>query len=153
LKGEGCLFCGKERFGKNQIGENNPSWKGGVTPLNKFLRNSTKHWKRKILKKYDYKCFITGENSKKLEIHHTIPFYMMRDDVLNSLNLPIYQTVEEYTQEELESIVSNFNEFHESIEGVPLKKEIHTIFHSIYGKGYTSFEELLEFKENYLKSI
>lgn len=151
--GEGCLYCAKEQFGKNQLGENNPSWKGGVSALNLFLRNSTKQWKKQVLKKYKYKCFVTGENSKELEIHHTIPFYMMRDDVLNSLNLPIYKTVEEYTQEQLELIVSSFNELHKNLEGVPLKKEIHILFHSIYGKGYTSFEELLEFKENYLNYI
>jgi len=58
-------------------GENNPWWKGGITPLNTILRTSAelRNWRREVFKRDDYTCQYCHEKSEKghsiiLNAHH-----------------------------------------------------------------------------------
>ena len=55
--------------------ENNPNWQGGITKINWTFRHTWgyKQWRRKILKRDDYKCILCG-NTKRLHADHIIPF-------------------------------------------------------------------------------
>jgi len=57
--------------GKHQK-EKNCSWKGGITPINKLIRNSKgfKEWREKIYKRENYTCWICKEKGCKLNAHH-----------------------------------------------------------------------------------
>lgn len=67
---------------KNQIrppislGINNPSWKGGITPLYEKIRHSLKYelWRKKIFQKNNYTCQDCGKRGWNLEVHHLKPF-------------------------------------------------------------------------------
>lgn len=143
--GSGCPLCGLEKI----KGNNHYKWKGGITSLSTYLREKINNWKFEELKKYNFKCAVTGENDGDLHIHHSKPFYVIRDEVLASLNLEVKPTIGDYTQEELDNIVKALLKRHDEVAGIPLKKSIHELFHSIYGY-QTTMEQLIEFKSRYL---
>lgn len=145
--GRGCPLCSYE----NRRGENNYFWKGGVSELNNYLRQYLYDWKINSFEKYNYSCFITNEKGNDLEVHHTKPFNIIRDEVLNKLNVPIHQFIKDYNQQTLNKIVDLFIEEHNKKLGVPIKKELHKLFHNIYGwDEMVSFNDVIEFKERYL---
>lgn len=148
--GQGCPMCSRE----NLRGENNHLWKGGVSELNNYLRQYLDSWKLKSFKKYDYTCFVTGQRGTNLEIHHVKPFNIIRDNVLKGLNVPTYQYIKDYDQQTLNKIVDMFLKEHDKHLGIPLKKDIHKLFHNKYGwDDVVSFNDLLEFKELYSNTI
>lgn len=82
-----CIDCGKKLhwgskrckkcFGKTIRGEKAPSWKGGITPINKSIRNSPKYkvWRTKVYKRDDYTCQNCGiKGLKTLQVHHLKSF-------------------------------------------------------------------------------
>ena len=86
-------FCCKPCYSKNQkgvskgvgrpglSGSRNPKWKGGITPINKGIRNSAaaKQWRLSVFKRDNWTCQACGKRSKKndylrIEAHHLKPF-------------------------------------------------------------------------------
>lgn len=53
-------------------GKNNPAWKGGVTPINKLIRNSIEYeeWRKTIFERDNYICQICGRKGSKLRANH-----------------------------------------------------------------------------------
>lgn len=150
-QGHGCRPCGNEKLSKAQRGENAPNWKGGVKNITEYLRQHLKDWKIKCLEVNDYKCFITGKGGKDLEIHHIVPYNKIRDEMFVDLNLPYYETIGDYTQEQINILVEEIRKRHENAVGIPVKKEIHKLFHSVYGyDDQVTLENLYEFKERFL---
>lgn len=143
--GKGCAYCAEEK----RFGEGNSSWKGGISDMTSHLRGYINHWKQEALRKSGNKCFVTGCNDE-LEIHHTKPFYVLRDEAFAELKLPMRETIGEYSQEEKEEIKLKFIEKHADFVGIPLNKEIHILFHQLYGTINTTMDDLKEFKERYL---
>jgi hypothetical protein len=150
----GCLKCKSELFSKVTIfrtlklkKENSPSWKGGITPLHNYLRDKINKWKQDSFKKYNYRCDITGVN-KNLIIHHFYNFSDILKETMGSLELPIYEQINKYTDTdiELKLIENKCLELHYKYGlGVCLCKEIHDEFHKIYGKYNNSIEQYEEF--------
>lgn len=58
-------------------GENNPAWRGGLTPLNNLIRGmgEMNRWKRLIFQRDEYTCQECGKIGGNLEAHHIKPFY------------------------------------------------------------------------------
>lgn len=138
--GKRCPFCSSEKL----RGEGSPNWGGGTTELNDFARKLLKNWKSDCLQKHNYKCLITKEGGY-LHVHHPEPFHLIRDRILRGLNLEIKCNISDYTDEQLNVIRSEFLEAHTKLEGVPMKPNIHRLFHSEYGHK-TSWDDLYEFK-------
>jgi endogenous inhibitor of DNA gyrase (YacG/DUF329 family) len=73
-------FCSKNCRGvlqtKTQKGSNNPFWKGGVSSLNKLIRNgkSMMNWRISVFKRDDYTCQVCGIRGGLLHAHHIVPF-------------------------------------------------------------------------------
>ncbi|MMZ63915.1 hypothetical protein D1872_262040 [compost metagenome] len=148
-KGTRCYYCAKE----SNSGESSHFWKGGVTELNNFLRTHLDEWKKKTLEEYDYSCFVSGIKGGNFEIHHVKPFNVIRNEVLEELEVPIYDTIGKYDSVVLKEILERVLEEHDQNLGVPLMPEIHKIFHKEYGFDDTvTFRDLLEFKDNYVAS-
>lgn len=144
----GCPKCANE----NHRGANNNKWKGGVTALNQYLRSQTFDWVAECLKQSNYKCYISGVNYG-LEVHHIKPFHEIRDEIIKELDFPIYQTIGEYTQDQLNNFSDAIKERHGADDGIVLNKFIHDLFHSIYGLGLNKkigIEDIDEFKVDYL---
>ena len=57
-------------------GENNPNYKGGITPILRSVRtyNKYKEWREKIYLRDNYTCQICGKIGGRLQAHHIISF-------------------------------------------------------------------------------
>lgn len=70
-------------------GEHNPSWKGGITPLNHTVRGCIKNefWKKEILKRDNYTCQECKVRGGRLEVDHIKPFWLiMFENGIKNLN-------------------------------------------------------------------
>lgn len=73
-------------------GEKNWNWKGGITPINKALRETFEYedWRKKVFERDLYTCQSCGEVGGRLEAHHIKPFSLypeLRFDLLNGRTL------------------------------------------------------------------
>jgi hypothetical protein len=85
----------KQKVSENRTGlccgEDNPSWKGGVTPLIDLVRGSPNYckWRETIFKRDNYADVITGESgaSNVLNVHHIVSFA----DIWSRNNITTYE--------------------------------------------------------------
>lgn len=145
----GCKKCFIERMS----GNTSPKWRGGITPLIRYVRRKVNCWRKDSLKFNNYTCNITGQVGGDLVIHHLYSFKHILEEAMNELNMPIYENIISYSYEELNDIVSLIKDKHyEYGLGVCLAKDVHDEFHKIYGKysGKNTPEQFDEFKQRYL---
>lgn len=143
--GHGCPKC----YARNQIGRNNPNWRGGVRNICKHFRKSRSidDWKRESMEVCDWKCVISGSN--KIEVHHLYNFTDILKETIIELGMDIYENTSQYTDEELFTISTKLGEKHKKYGlGVCLSKELHKEFHSIYTKYNNTPKQFLEFYKN-----
>jgi hypothetical protein len=71
-----CALKGNKRTLGMFRGEANPSWKGGITPINALIRSSTPmvDWRKAVFKRDDYTCQGCNERGGKLHAHHIKAF-------------------------------------------------------------------------------
>ena len=136
---------------RSNRGSNNCNWKGGLSPLHPYFRGILYEWKIDSLKKYDYKCALTNENNGDLQIHHIKEnFSDIIIETLNILNLPIYQDMLNYTDEDIIKINKTFLDLnYKHGLGIPLRKSIHKLFHILYGLKNNNEKQFEEFKTRY----
>lgn len=69
--------------------ENNPKWKGGISPIAALLRNNNKYrrWKQQVLIRDNFTCQKCGEQKKNLDVHHKKPFKKLMQEVKKYLPL------------------------------------------------------------------
>jgi hypothetical protein len=137
-QGGGCRTC-------NLSKENNPRWKGGISPLHKYLRYHIKEWKIHSFVKHKRKCVITGRNADV--VHHLYSFSNILLETLIACDLKIEEDISKYTESELRKLVDACIEIHHKYGlGVPLSSDIHKLFHKLYGWGNNTPEQFEEFQ-------
>ena len=138
----GCIYCSYDA----RKGENH--WKGGISPLNYYLREHIIPWKQISYKLSNGKCIVS--NKKAETIHHLYPFSKILEYLLKIINLPIYDNINKYTEDELILLEEECLRIHYQYPfGVCLSKDLHKEFHKIYGvKNFTpeNFQEFYYFK-------
>ena len=69
-------FCSRSCFFKSNRGINNPSWKGGITPINEKIRKSPEYiiWREAIFIRDNYTCIWCGQLGGELHADHIKPF-------------------------------------------------------------------------------
>jgi hypothetical protein len=145
----GCKFCKYDKISRN----NCHLWNGGITDITRYLRGKIYYWKSNTLKKYNFKCDITGV-SDNIIIHHLYGFDQILQETMDSLQLPIYEKINKYTEYELKQIENKCLELHYKYGlGVCLCTDEHKKFHSIYGYGKNTPNQYYEFKEMRLKEL
>lgn len=141
-----CQFC------KNELksNENHWHWQGGISKISEYLRNKIKNWKMDSLKSTNYMCTLTHIPGK-LEIHHLHSFSDIVQETMILLNLPVYETINKYTDNELNLIIDKCLELHYKYGlGVPLLPIVHSLFHHEYGQdGSTTKEDFQEFTKRF----
>jgi len=139
----GCRYCYLDK----NCGSGALAWKGGSSPLNTYLRDFITEWKKFSMRECNYKCVITGDDFK--DIHHLYSFNKIIKEILDECKLPIYNTINNYTEDELNLFKLTCVSIHSKYPlGVCLRKDIHNLYHSIYGDDNTP-EQFEEFKNRY----
>lgn len=139
-----CKECMKENLSYNQRGSKGSGWKGGRNLLRQCLIGKLVQWKKDSAKSCNYKCVITGERFN--DIHHLYSFNSIVQDALNELGLEKYEFIGEYTDEELSPIIDKVIEIHARYPlGVCLRRDIHKLFHKLYGLENNFPEQFYEF--------
>ena len=145
------VSCGCYNIACRQ-GENSPKWKGGITPLSKYLRGVVSEWKDDTRRMYGSKCDITGYETNL--VHHLYPLSFIIEETLDALKIDIRDSISCYNREELDRIKEKCLEVHYKYGlGVCLIEELHKEFHSIYGYGDNTPEQYYEFKNNKLSEL
>lgn len=135
-------------------GENCPTWKGGVTPIKEHFRKdcvTIKQWFKDAKINVDYTCELSGIRGGKLEVHHLYSFSKIVEDAHNFYGISIKVTIGDYTQEELKLLENYIEQWHKDFNNaVVLSKNVHRLFHKIYGLHNNTPEQFEEFKTRYL---
>ena len=164
-----CKECGKKKMGeankgkkrseetRNKLsevhkGKKNPGWKGGISPINIYLREYIKPWKKDSMEYSDYKSVISEKPFK--HIHHVNKNFSeileLTFKIANIENIEIKETIEEYTSEELEKLEKICLMLHYFFgPGVCLTEEEHKLFHKLYGNHDNTKEQFEEFKHRF----
>jgi hypothetical protein len=121
--------------------------------LGYFLRalSGIAAWRAKCKALFNGRCAVSNafrSNSKLIQTHHVKPFAQIRDEVLEELGLELHLLKSDYSAQELEEISKLFVEKHNNIEGIPMLREVHRKFHSLYGLKATK-ADYLEFKKRW----
>lgn len=147
--GNRCKKCAIEDY----TGEHSPFWKDGISALSDYFRSKMKPWKQKSIKKYNYKCDITGTHDN-LVIHHHYNFSDILQEAIKGIDLPIYNEINKYTSEELKKIEKLCLELHYKHGlGICLSKKEHDYFHNIYGVKHNTMQQYKKFKKMRLKQL
>ena len=101
----------KRKISKSHLGEKNPMWRGGTSPLSMIVRNCSKSrkWIQDVFKRDDYICQICGLRSGEHNAHHIKSFAQ----ILHENNIKTLKEAE------------NCEEFWNVDNGITLCKECH----------------------------
>jgi len=140
---DNCKYCHSE----NSMGSKNWNWKNGITLFRGYFYKVLKNWRKDSMKVNGYKCILTGD--KDFHIHHLYSFNKILKETIDILNIEIYNTIGDYTNEEIIKLTNTFLGLHEKYGfGVPLSKKLHNLYHSatlLYSDDNTP-EQFEEFK-------
>ena len=126
------------------------SYKGGITPISDYLRHLpvVKQWLEDCKKQVNYTCELTGKVGGELNTHHLKAFNTIILEAHKLNNIEIHEIIGEYTKEELHKLEEYVVSYHQdNSNAVVLCKEMHDLFHNIYGYGNNTKEQYIEFKE------
>lgn len=119
----------------------------GYEDLLKLLRGHIWEWKQESMKVCDYKCVLTG--SKDFQIHHLYNFGDIVSILFEKLNIKS-KKIDDYSKKELDYICDEFVKLHNQYPlGVCIRKDIHQLYHKIYGKDNNTPKEWSVFVTNY----
>lgn len=142
--GDRCRYCGIEA----KSGSNSYNWKGGITPIQLYLRGKILSWKADSIKACGSKCVITQK--KFDDVHHLYSFHLIVSEAFQKLDFEIKEKVEDFTQEELNALSKTCLELHYKYPlGVCVSNDIHILFHTVYGYGNNTPDQFEEFKVRY----
>lgn len=117
-------------------GADNGRWKGGISQTYTELRSDTKDWQTASMSFCGYLCIISGGEFDN--IHHIVSFRDIVDEVFDNTGLDIKERVMDYSDEEFELLRSETKKLHSLYGfGACIQKDIHKLFHDVYG--YTQF--------------
>lgn len=120
--------------------------------LSKYIRGHILEWKRASMKNCGYKCVFTG--SKKFQIHHLYNVNRILNDVFKFNDVERKENLSDYSKEELDNIVNLFIlEQNKYPLGVCISKNIHALFHSLYGQYNNSPEQWYQFEKDYKSGL
>ena len=66
----------RKKISMAKLGDKNPQWKGGITPVHKTIRRSTefKEWRKSVFERDNYTCQECGVRGGTLHPDHIKPF-------------------------------------------------------------------------------
>lgn len=111
--------------------------------LSKFIRSNNTQWKKDSMEKDHYRCVVTG--SKDFEVHHLVNVSTLIHETLKNLNLP-FKDFKNYSDDELNQILNEYLRLQGQYPlGICLRKDLHVLFHSLYGQQNNTPEQFNRF--------
>lgn len=127
---------------KRELGYN-----GYYTIIN-YIRMNITEWKKESMKESNYKCVLTGKSFD--DIHHLYGFNLILQEALIKTQLDDRESIDDYSSDELKSLLYTFCQIQDSHPlGVCLCRDVHKLFHRIYGYGNNIEEQWYEFVDRY----
>lgn len=100
--------------------------------VKRFIRGNIGEWKADSMRACGYRCVLTGDGD--FHIHHVYGLAMIFDEIVEENNIVLKENFVDYTKEELEYILQKFiKKQSEYPLGVCVRKDIHRLFHKMYG--------------------
>ena len=145
------LRCGKKKSCKKCLkGNLTSNWKGGLSKTSRYFRKFCSNWIKDTLIKDNYTCQITKLRGGDLVVHHLVSFKDILNEAIANTNLYYYESISQYTEEELNLIQQEIERLHYKYGlGITLKHEVHRLFHETYGFNDTTEAQFMEFKNRY----
>lgn len=115
-------FCSIKCRGEFFSGENNPNWNSSKTQKEREIDRSYSDYRKFVIDVFErdnYTCQLTGQVGGKLIVHHLDGYNWCKEKRTNPNN------------------------------AITLTREIHNLFHKIYGKGNNTKEQFEEFKNRF----
>lgn len=127
----------------------------GYRYFDKIFRGQLHDWKEKSMKACNYSCVFTG--SKDFAIHHIISFNVILHkayEEMNFLGLLKSKNINDYSRQDIEKMIRVFLEIHDQYPvGVCVRKDIHDLFHKIYGSGHNNEMQWDIFVKKYREGV
>lgn len=118
--------------------------------LERYLRGQLQSWKNASMQRCNYQCVLTG--SKDFAIHHLYSFSYIVQSFVLQYQYDYTKNINDYCVGDLDQLVIDFLNFHNQFPlGVCIDKELHKLFHHIYGKNNNTPVQWQEFEQNYKK--
>ena len=112
--------------------------------LSNFIRGNIYEWKKRSMQNCNYKCVVTGDRFD--DIHHIFSVNILIQETMNKIHLPSKKSFQDYSLDELDLILSTFISVQNSYPlDVCLRRDIHDLFHKIYGYGDNNLEQWNDF--------
>ena len=129
-------------------GKTSNHWKGGLTSISQHIRDKIIVWKSDSMKSCNYKCVLTGDRFDN--VHHLQGFNLILKQVIEEIGFELKDNVGDYTEDELEILVNHVIATHYKYPlGVCLRRDVHILFHSLYGAGDNTPDQFYEFRDRY----
>ena len=124
---------------------------GKYENLARLFRGHIQTWKTETMRACDYKCVLSG--SDDFAIHHLYGFNMILKEAFEQIEEVIKiesDNVTDYTKEQLDTMIDIFRRVHDKYPlGVCVRRDIHCLFHQVYGSGGNTPEQWYKFQEDY----
>lgn len=128
-----------------------PNDRSGYGDIAEYIRGRLIPWIKQTKQDNNFTCAITGVRTKII-IHHIRGFNLILNEAIEKINFPIYNSVSDYSDEQLDKIFDVFYRLQESYKSyICLTESVHKHFHSIYGYGNNTEEQWSEFINTYYK--
>ena len=120
--------------------------------LQRYIRCKITPWRDKYMADHNYTCELTGKY-RDVVVHHIRGFNLLFQEAMDNVNIPFYNDISDYTQEELDIILEEFLSVQSKYdEVICLSEHVHKEFHGKYGYGGNTREQWDEFVTNYYTS-
>ena len=121
--------------------------------LKNYIRCRLSSWRDSIRESCDFTCALSGERSN-IVVHHIRSFNLLFNETIEIINFPLYDSISEYTQKQLDDFLLAFLDIQESYgEYICITQYIHDNFHRIYGYGNNTLEQWNDYIENNFQKI
>lgn len=143
-----CKTCSIIKRALANRGDGSSAWKGGVSKIWDAARHRLDPWTISTLRECNYSCQITGQTNVPIDVHHITSFNIIAHEAMAEFGIydeHLYlKTYQEYGEKVILRIVELHNKYG---NGVCLRKDIHVLYHKLYGHGNNTPAQFEEFKQ------